>query len=48
MANLFKKKTKVELELLTDVNMLLMVEKGIREGIRHAIDIDMEKQIINI
>ena len=42
------KKTKVELELSTDVNMLLMVEKGIREGIRHAIDIDMQKQIINI
>ena len=42
------KKNKVELEFLTDVNMLLMVEKGIREGIRHAIDIDMQKQIINI
>ena len=31
------KKTKVKLELLTDVNMLLMVEKGIRGGICHAI-----------
>ena len=31
------KKTKVELELLTDVNTLLMVEKGIRDGICHAI-----------
>ena len=31
------KKTEVELELLTDVDMLLIVEKGIRGGIRHAI-----------
>ena len=31
------KKTRLELELLTDVNMLLMVEKGIRDGICHAI-----------
>ena len=31
------KKTEVKLELLTDVDMLLMVEKGIRRGIRHAI-----------
>ena len=30
------KKTEVELELLTDVDMLLMVEKGIRGGICHA------------
>ena len=30
------KKTKVQLELLTDVDMLLMVEKGIRGGIYHA------------
>ena len=30
-------KTKVKLELLTDVDMLLMVEKGIRGGICHAI-----------
>ena len=31
------KKTKVELELLTDIYMLLMVEKGTRGGIRQAI-----------
>ena len=30
------KKTKVKLELLTDYNMLLMVEKGIRGGICQA------------
>ena len=31
------KKTEVKLEFLTDVDMLLMVEKGIRGGICHAI-----------
>ena len=36
MASLFKK-TQVELELLTNVDMLLIVEKGIRGGICHAI-----------
>ena len=30
-------KTEVKLELMTDVDMLLMVEKGIRGGICHAI-----------
>ena len=30
------KKTKVNLELLTDIDMLLMVEKGIRGGICQA------------
>ena len=32
-----KRKKDVKLELLTDVDMLLMVEKGIRGGICHAI-----------
>ena len=31
------KQTKVELELLTDIDMLLMVEKGTRGGICQAI-----------
>ena len=31
------KKTEVNLELLIDINMLLMVEKGISDGICHAI-----------
>ena len=31
------KKTKVSLGHLTDINMLLMIEKGIRGGICHAI-----------
>ena len=36
MASSFKK-TKVKLELLTDIDMLLMVEKVIRTGIYHAV-----------
>ena len=32
------KKTKVKLELLTNVDMLLMVEKGIRDGLYHSIN----------
>ena len=31
------KKPDVKLELLTDIDMLLMAEKGIRDGICHAI-----------
>ena len=31
------KKTDVKLELLTDIDMLLMVKKGIKGGICHAI-----------
>ena len=31
------KKTKVKLDLLADIDMLLMVEKGIRGGICHPI-----------
>ena len=31
------RKTKVKLDLLTDIDMLLMVEKGIRGGISHSI-----------
>ena len=37
MASLFKKNKEVKLELLTNVVMLLMAEKGIRGGICHAI-----------
>ena len=31
------KKTKAKLDLLTDIEMLFMIEKGIRDGIYHAI-----------
>ena len=31
------KKTKVKLDFLTDIDMLLMVEKGIGDGICHSI-----------
>ena len=37
MASLFKK-TEAELGLTTDIDMILMVEKGIRGRILHAID----------
>ena len=36
MASMSKKKTNVKLELLTDYDMLLMVEEGIRCGICHS------------
>ena len=35
------KKTKVKLYFLTDINMLLMVEKGIRGGMCHSIINDL-------
>ena len=31
------KKTKIKLDLLTDIDMLLMVEKAVRGGICHSI-----------
>ena len=37
MASMFKKKTNINYELLTDYDMLLMVEEGIRGGICHSI-----------
>ena len=36
MASLFKKK-EIKLELLTEIDMFLMVEKGTRDGICHAV-----------
>ena len=44
MASSFKK-TEVKLELLTDVDMLLMVEKGIRGGMCHAKSISIFQEI---
>ena len=38
-------KTKVKLDLLIDIDMLLMIEKGIRGGISHSID--MQKLVKN-
>ena len=46
MASSFKK-DKVKLELLTDIDMLLMVEKGIRGGNITQFT-DMQKLITNI
>ena len=37
MSSSFKKETEVKLEILTDNDMLLMVEKGIKGGICHTI-----------
>ena len=39
-------KTKVKLDRLADIDMLLMLEKGIRGGICHSF-IDMQKLIRN-
>ena len=39
------KNTKVKLDLLTDIGMLLMVEEGIRGGICHSINV--QKLITN-
>ena len=41
------KKTRVKLQLLTDIDMLLMVEKGIRGGIITLL-MNMLKLVINI
>ena len=41
------KKAEVKLELLTDIDMLVMVQKDIRGGICNII-INMQKLIINI
>ena len=37
MERSFKIETKVKVDLLTDIDMLLMVEKGIGGGICHSI-----------
>ena len=42
MTSLFKK-DRIKLELLTNNDMLIMVEKGIRGGICHAIQINAKE-----
>ena len=37
MAGSFKKKTKVKLDLLADIDMLLMIKKGIRRNVCHSV-----------
>ena len=44
IASSFKKKIKVKLELLTDIGMLLMVEKGIR-SVKVTLFTDTQKLI---
>ena len=41
-------KTQVKLDLLTDIDILLIVEKGIRGGICNAVHHDAKKLTINI
>ena len=41
------KKTKVKLDLLTDIDMILMAGEGIRGGICHTLFIDMQKLTTN-
>ena len=41
-------KTQVKLDLLTDIDILLIVEKGIRGGICNAVHRDAKKLTINI
>ena len=36
------KKTEVKLELITDIDMLLMIEKGIRVGKCHSVHINVK------
>ena len=38
MGSSFKKKNKVKLDLLIDIGILLMVEKGIKEWICHSVN----------
>ena len=42
------KKTKVKLELLTDIDIFLMVEKGIRGGLCHSINRYAKNKYIKI
>ena len=47
MASLFKKRLALKFEFLTDYDMILMIEKGIRVEVAKE-HIDMLKQIRNI
>ena len=46
MASSFKKKTKVKLDHLTDIDMLIIVEEGMRGGYV-TLFINMEKLMTN-